>query len=219
MPKYLAGAVMLLLCSSLSFAQILEPTHTQRQEKAVTQQIKKAVNKQMAQEAIKQHQERHCYYCKNKITETGDPHLYCPALHKQRCSEKPYAQHANSGHNYTARVQNSSSEKIEIKIRLRNDGHCAACGQYIIPGLSTDPHYTCKQTGKAHSEYMIITLTADEIKKLPHCSICGGAVVDSEQLCPETQYQKVCQPTCPDCGRTAEEIAKYGHNHKPPYQF
>ena len=29
MPKYLAGAVMLLLCSALSFAQILEPTHTQ----------------------------------------------------------------------------------------------------------------------------------------------------------------------------------------------
>lgn len=82
MPKYLAGAVMLLLCSALSFAQILEPTHTQRQEKAVTQQIKKAVNKQMAQEAIKQHQERHCYYCKNKITETGDPHLYCPAQTK-----------------------------------------------------------------------------------------------------------------------------------------
>lgn len=80
MPKYLAGAVMLLLCSALSFAQILEPTHTQRQEKAVTQQIKKAVNKQMAQEAIKQHQERHCYYCKNKITETGDPHLYCTVL-------------------------------------------------------------------------------------------------------------------------------------------
>lgn len=73
MPKYLAGAVMLLLCSALSFAQILEPTHTQRQEKAVTQQIKKAVNKQMAQEAIKQHQERHCYYCKIKLPRRAIP--------------------------------------------------------------------------------------------------------------------------------------------------
>ncbi len=213
---------MLLVCFTALPAQTFEPSRAQKQkETAFARQLEKAIQKQAAKKIKEDNKIRkgYCYYCGYKIINTGDPHRGCPAQQGKKCSETPYAQNEVSEYNYNPadRVVQNVDRLVEVTVRMRNDGKCASCGKHILD--TGDPHYKCEVTKERCSQNITVKLTPEEIKQLPHCSVCGEPVVDMHQLCPATKYEKTCQPRCPDCGRTVEEIAKYGHNHKPPYKF
>lgn len=56
------------------------------------------------------------------------------------------------------------------------------------------------------------------------CRHCGDTIEESRKHCSAQHHNALCEPAevterCSECGRTREQVAKYGHNHKPGYSW